>query len=319
MTEKQQEDLDARSMRMLELLATGTPTREIASRMGYVEGTVRVYLHNLYRKLGVANRTGALAWYFSRQRQAGAGGAAIEQAPGDAAAEAFGDYAVREGLDAALGSMSVFLGPQGRPWEVAMRLKGQALDAEARRSRDRTRLLWRALLAGEFGFGKQLYDQGDAQALLAERPAEAVLVEMLLILGGYTTAARKLLARIRRTQKRGGGVSAREMTLLAALAAAADTGAQPALLCLHQLATQQASPAPLRQMAMVGLYHAYRTHRDVARARRTAQAIWSTAEGVRKELESMGDRYFGFENPLPGPGKSQAKTTAPREKATASR
>jgi DNA-binding CsgD family transcriptional regulator len=305
-------------MRMLELLATGTPTREIASRMGYVEGTVRVYLHNLYRKLGVANRTGALAWYFARQRQAGAGVAA-EEAPADAAAEAFGDYAVREGLDAALGSMGIFLGPQGRPWEVAMRLKGQVLDAEARRSRDRTRVLWRALLAGDFGYGKQLYDQGDADAQTAERPAEAVLVAMLLILGGYSTAARKLLARIRRAQKRGGGVSVRETTLLAALAAAADAGAQPALLSLHQLATQQASPAPLRQMAMVGLYHAYRAHKDFARARRTAQAIWSTAEGVRKELESMGDRYFGFENPLPGPGKSQARTTAPREKATAAR
>ena len=132
-------NLDEKSLRMLELLSLGSSTREMASRMGYVEGTVRVYLHNLYRKLGVKNRTGAVVWYYSRQRQAGAGAAAMDEAPADEAAEVFGDFALREGLDAALGSMSIFLGPQGRLWEVAMRLKGQALDANARRSRERRR------------------------------------------------------------------------------------------------------------------------------------------------------------------------------------
>lgn len=312
-------NLDEKSLRMLELLSLGSSTREMASRMGYVEGTVRVYLHNLYRKLGVKNRTGAVVWYYSRQRQAGAGAAAMDEAPADEAAEVFGDFALREGLDAALGSMSIFLGPQGRLWEVAMRLKGQALDANARRSRERTRLLWRALLQGDFGYGKRLHDQGEADSLPAERPADAVLVEMLLALGGYTTAARKLLARIRRTQKRTGGVTLRECTMLGALAAAAETGAQPALATLHQLATQASSPAPLRQMAMVGLFHAYRAGKDRARAGRTAQAIWSAAEVARKELESMGDRYFGADSPLPGPGKGATRATAPREKATAPR
>lgn len=312
-------NLDEKSLRMLELLALGASTREMAGHMGYVEGTVRVYLHNLYRKLGVKNRTGAVVWYYSRQRQAAGAAAATDEAAVDEAAESFGDFALREGLDAALGSMSIFLGPQGRLWEVATRLKGQALDANARQKRDRTRLLWRALLQGDFGRGKQLYDQGEATALPAERPADAVLTEMLLILGGYTTAARKLLALIRRTQKRGGGVTVRECTMLAALAAAAETGAQPALLTLHQLATQASSPAPLRQLAMVGLYHAYRARKDHARARRTAHAIWTAAEVTRKELESMGDRYFGLDNPLPGPEKGATRAPASRAKATAPR
>lgn len=310
-------NLDEKSLRMLELLALGASTREMASRMGYVEGTVRVYLHNLYRKLGVKNKTGAVVWYYSRQRQAGAG--ALDEAPADEVAEMFGDFALREGLDAALGSMSVFLGPQGRLWEVAIRLKGQALDANARRSRDRTRQLWRALLQGDFACGKQLYDRGETTALPAERPTDAVLAGMLLILGGYSTAARKLLASIRRTQKRAGGVTLRECTMLGALAAAAETGAQPALATLHQLATQTSSPAPLKQMAMVGLFHVQRAGKDSARAGRTAQAIWSAAERARKELESMGDRYFGLDNPLPGPGKGTARAAVPRERATASR
>jgi DNA-binding NarL/FixJ family response regulator len=60
--------MDAKSERMLELLAEGSPSRVIARQMGYQEGTMRVYLHKLYKKIGVANKTEAVIWYLNRGR-----------------------------------------------------------------------------------------------------------------------------------------------------------------------------------------------------------------------------------------------------------
>ena len=58
--------IDTRSQRMLELLAQGAGSKLIAKELGYQDGTMRVYLHNLYRKLGVANKTEAVIWYLKR-------------------------------------------------------------------------------------------------------------------------------------------------------------------------------------------------------------------------------------------------------------
>jgi DNA-binding CsgD family transcriptional regulator len=71
--------LDAKQQRMLELLAEGKRSRQIAQAMGYQEGTMRVYLHNLYRYLGVANRLEAVIWYEARTRKASVGWTAIHQ------------------------------------------------------------------------------------------------------------------------------------------------------------------------------------------------------------------------------------------------
>ena len=54
-----QKIMDPRSERMLELLAEGASARVIAKKLGYSEGTMRVYLHNLYRAIGVRNKTEA--------------------------------------------------------------------------------------------------------------------------------------------------------------------------------------------------------------------------------------------------------------------
>jgi DNA-binding CsgD family transcriptional regulator len=54
--------LTDREAQMLELMATGIPTSEIGKRLGYTSGTIRVYLHNLYKKLGVKTRSEATAW-----------------------------------------------------------------------------------------------------------------------------------------------------------------------------------------------------------------------------------------------------------------
>ena len=58
--------IDTRSRRMLELLAQGAGSKLIAKELGYQEGTMRVYLHNLYRKIGVGNKTEAVIWYLRR-------------------------------------------------------------------------------------------------------------------------------------------------------------------------------------------------------------------------------------------------------------
>ena len=50
-------EINDRDRQMLELLAQGASNRSIADSLGYREGTMRVYLHGLYKKLGVGNKT----------------------------------------------------------------------------------------------------------------------------------------------------------------------------------------------------------------------------------------------------------------------
>ena len=61
--------LDARNQLMLELLAEGASARIVARKLGYSEGTTRVYLHNLYRAIGVRNKTEAVIWHLGRVRR----------------------------------------------------------------------------------------------------------------------------------------------------------------------------------------------------------------------------------------------------------
>ena len=49
--------------KMLELLLKGASGRTIAQTLGYKDGTTRVYLHALYKRLGVRNKTNAVTWY----------------------------------------------------------------------------------------------------------------------------------------------------------------------------------------------------------------------------------------------------------------
>ena len=48
--------LTPRETELVELASTGLRNREIARRLGIAEGTVKVHLHNIYRKLGVRGR-----------------------------------------------------------------------------------------------------------------------------------------------------------------------------------------------------------------------------------------------------------------------
>jgi DNA-binding NarL/FixJ family response regulator len=53
------EDLSPREREILELLTEGFPNKEIASRMGVTDGTVRWHLRHVYHKLHVRSRTEA--------------------------------------------------------------------------------------------------------------------------------------------------------------------------------------------------------------------------------------------------------------------
>ncbi len=55
------ESLTERETAVLRLVAQGCGTREMAASLHLGESTVKTHLHRIYRKLGVANRTQALA------------------------------------------------------------------------------------------------------------------------------------------------------------------------------------------------------------------------------------------------------------------
>jgi two-component system nitrate/nitrite response regulator NarP len=49
--------LSKRERAIVGLVAQGMRNRDVASELGITEGTVKVYLHRIYEKLGVSNRT----------------------------------------------------------------------------------------------------------------------------------------------------------------------------------------------------------------------------------------------------------------------
>jgi len=59
-------ELSQREMDVLEKLAEGFTNAEIAAALSVSENTVRFHLKNIYEKLGVANRTEAVAWFLRR-------------------------------------------------------------------------------------------------------------------------------------------------------------------------------------------------------------------------------------------------------------
>ena len=61
--------LSARESEVLELLATGMSNRQIGRSLGIAERTVKVHVGNVFRRIGVADRTSAALW-FRDHRQA---------------------------------------------------------------------------------------------------------------------------------------------------------------------------------------------------------------------------------------------------------
>jgi DNA-binding NarL/FixJ family response regulator len=52
--------LTQRELEITRLVAQGFPNRTVAGQLGVQEGTVKLHLHSIYRKLGVSNRVGLL-------------------------------------------------------------------------------------------------------------------------------------------------------------------------------------------------------------------------------------------------------------------
>jgi DNA-binding CsgD family transcriptional regulator len=297
--------ITARNQRMLELLAEGASSRVIAQRMGYQEGTTRVYLHNMYRTLGVANKTEAVVWYLGRQ---GGGKPAAPPAPGlGNSRELLGNCAIEEGLYACLGVMSRLVGPFGHIWEVGQRMAGTEPDERTLNRKQRARELWRALLQGDYAFAKRLYDVDEGTGLVLDSASDAVLLASLLLMGGYSLAGDRLSGRINDKRRAGARASAKEGQLLDALRDALNDKDARALGVLGRIAADPAN-APLRQLATALVFQVSRVRGDLARARQAAEALWAEADAARKQLEAMGER------PLPAAAGHGSTKTA-REKA----
>jgi DNA-binding CsgD family transcriptional regulator len=313
-------NMDEKDETMLELLSHGASAKDMAREMGYQVGTVRVYLHHMYRKIGVRNKTDAVIWYLAKERtKVDRAGAKAVTVQAQEAEESFGDMAMRTSLYSSLGVMGIFLGAYGRVWEVASRLKGLQVDAELNTRRTRSRRLWRALLEGDGAYGKRVYEEDEGNALLLDSPPDAVMLLCLLSIGGYTAAADRLGSKLVRKRKAGFAISTSEHTLLRSLRDALD-GKDDALASLYHLAAEQSTSPVLRHLAMVALYYTYRARKDLGRARDTANAIWTEAEATHQHLRAMGERPLGRESAVPPPEGIGAKgLSAYREKVTAAR
>ena len=301
--------LDAKNQRMLELLSEGSTSRVIARQMGYQEGTMRVYLHNLYRRIGVANKTEAVVWYLNRERSREDVKAVETAAQRLGTGDLFGDMAVEEDLYAALGVMSHFVGPYSKIWEVGQKMAGAEADPKLTERRARARMLWKALLRGDWTYAKRTHDVDQGAGLVLDAPSEAALLVCLLLAGGYTLAADRLASRLTDKRKAGPGASVREGGLIRALREALQSDDGHALATLAKYAGDKAG-TPSKQIALALVFHAYKARGDLSRAREAANALWSEAEGARKQLQAMGEKPFG--------GEPAAKPAAKvREKAAA--
>lgn len=312
-------DITDRDRQMLELLAQGASNRSIADSLGYREGTMRVYLHGLYKKLGVGNKTSAVIWYFDRLKEEGVASGALPETGPMPVEESFGDIALRTSPDAALGAMAMFLGAYGRTWEVANRMKGAGADPKVEQRRRQSRLLWSALLAGDFAYAKRLYDEEQVARLIVDSPPDCVLLGCLLRIGGYTRAAERVMAQLARRRKGRPGVSAKEYALVTAVRDAMDAGTESAVGGLYRLAVENSAKPFPRHAALVALYWVYLAHKDRDRARQTANAVLAEAEAVRQQLHAMGERPLFREGGVPQPGPVGARSTAPRKARSASR
>ena len=302
-------EIEPKDRKMLDLLSRGLSNRAIAAKLGYKHGTTRVYLHALYRKLGVAGKTAAVVWYADHLKAS----AAREAAAALRVEEGVGDLALRTGLFAALGAMSLLLGPYGKVWQVAARLKGGA-DPAGEERRRQSRLLWEALLKADSPVAKKLVDRDAELQPFLEVPGDAVVLALLLCIGGHVAGATRISAHLGRARRGVTPASAREIQLVDAACEAAVAKDLAAVEAIHRIASGAPANTPGRHVAMAALFHAYRVRGDAERAKATAEALWAEAESARQHLLAMGENPLPREAALPVPKAVGAKDSAPRHK-----
>ena len=297
--------IDAKELKILELLAQGGTSKSMAQNLGYKEGTMRVYMHHLYRKLGVNSKTRAVTWYLANVSR-DVDGSPEEAAParGPGGEETFGDMALRTSLLSSLGIMSMFFGGYGRMWEVATRLKGGKLDAATDQIRRTSRQLWEALLAGDFAHGKRLYDRGVTPKLFIDSPPDCLLVAIMLLVGGYSNAADQVIGQLKRREKGRLGLTGNEYKMIRALRDALNPqsgNSDNALASLYHMAAENTSQPVFKHVVMTALFYVYKEQQDTERANGAANAIWAEAESVRQHLQAMGEKPLYKDASLPQP------------------
>jgi len=306
--------LSERDLRMLELLGQGDSSKAIAKKLGYRPGTTRVYLHDLYRKIGVPNKTTAVIWYFDRiRKQSAPVEAEPVQAPANALAEeSAGDMALRTDLLTALGAMSTLIGPFGRLWQVATRMKGGRPEKALIERRARARQLWEAMLRGDFAYGKKLFDAGQAGAILLDSPGDGAQLAMLLLLGGYSNAADRMVTELGRKRRAPSGLTVKDHDLLLAVRSVVNKDDRAAFARIQRISKDTSAP-PARQAALVALFHLGRADDDAKCAAGAADALWAEAESCLKQLHAMGERPFHV-GAAPADGTPAEKTAGARRK-----
>jgi len=60
--ERIRKNLTIRELEIMRLVSEGLSNKQIARRVSLAEGTVKIHLHNIYQKVGVANRTALTAF-----------------------------------------------------------------------------------------------------------------------------------------------------------------------------------------------------------------------------------------------------------------
>ena len=289
--------------KMLELLIKGASGRVIAERLGYKEGTTRVYLHSLYKRIGVNNKTSAVTWYLDTitSDETHAEREALQQAQ---RVKSFGDMAMRRGLLESLGFMGIFLGPYGRMWEVTHKLKetrAARLTPADLQLRATARGLWESFLAGNFYEGKRQFDAGILPKLFVASPSDAVVLTLMLIIGGYTSSARRAMSSLPAKKSGSLGVTVDELRALTAASDAVEKSNDSAIVAIHDMIESSAARPVYRHLLLATLFHLYRLRGDAVRASCVADALWAEAEGARAHLEAAGDRPLPPEATLPSP------------------
>lgn len=289
--------------KMLELLAKGASSKSIAQSLGYKDGTARVYLHALYKRIGVNNKTSAVTWYLTKVRNS-TGVSGDSHQPTKVRADSFGDFAVKTDLLTSFGVMAIFIGPHSKMWEVANRLNSRDAEAdpfELERIRARSRRLWDSFLRGDFAAAKREYDAGLFPKLFVESTIDAVVLSSMLLLGGYTASAKKAVASMPPKKGPRIGITLDEKVALVAISDAVDSNIESAFAALHQLQTSNGSKPVFRQLVIVTLFHLYKMRGDLDRARIFANFIWADAEAIRYHLQALGENTLKVDNSNPDP------------------